>query len=66
MPDGSRRYTTCSNGGPIFVYVKDGKILRTTPIDFDDSDAPSWDNRGSRKDVQRPNDAVWSRRTRCR
>jgi anaerobic selenocysteine-containing dehydrogenase len=22
--------------------VKDGKILRTTPIDFDDEDAPSW------------------------
>lgn len=26
MPDGSRRYTSCTNGGPIFVYVKDGKI----------------------------------------
>ena len=34
MRDGSRRYTTCTNGGPIFVYVRDGKILRTTPIDF--------------------------------
>src|SRR5208337_770985 len=22
MPDGSRRYTTCTNGGPLFVYVK--------------------------------------------
>ena len=43
MPDGSRRYTSCTNGGPIFVYVKDGKILRTTPIDFDDKDAPSWE-----------------------
>ncbi|MGO9432320.1 molybdopterin-dependent oxidoreductase [Rhodoblastus sp.] len=43
MPDGSRRYTTCTNGGPIFVYVKDGRILRTTPIDFDDKDAASWE-----------------------
>ena len=29
-------------GGPVFVYVKDGKILRITPIEFDESDAPSW------------------------
>src|SRR3954463_2898391 len=26
MPDGSIRYTTNTNGGPLFVYVKDGKI----------------------------------------
>ena len=31
MPDGGRRYTTCTNGGPVFVYVKDGRILRVTP-----------------------------------
>ena len=43
MRDGGRRYTTCTNGGPIFVYVKGGKILRTTPIDFDDKDAASWE-----------------------
>ncbi len=42
MPDGSIRYTNNNNGGPTFVYVKDGKILRTTPIDLDDEDAPSW------------------------
>ena len=28
-----------TNGGPLFVYVKDGKILRTTPIVFADDDA---------------------------
>ena len=28
MPDGSVRYTQNGNGGPMFVYVKDGKILR--------------------------------------
>ena len=39
---GVMRYTNGTNSGPIFVYVKDGKILRTTPIDFDDSDAPPW------------------------
>ena len=42
MGNGVMRYTNGTNGGPIFVYVKDGKILRTTPIDFDDEDAPSW------------------------
>ena len=40
--DGLTRYTTGTNGGPIFVYVKDGKIVRTTPIDFDDNDAKPW------------------------
>src|SRR5208337_5665593 len=42
MPDGSLRYATCTNGGPLFVYVKDGRILRVTPIEFDDSDPPTW------------------------
>src|SRR5271156_1165309 len=42
MPDGTTRFTTVSNGGPTFVYVKDDKIVRTTPVDFDDDDAPSW------------------------
>jgi molybdopterin guanine dinucleotide-containing S/N-oxide reductase-like protein len=42
MPDGSTRFTTNTNGGPMFVYVKDNKILRMTPIDLDDSDAESW------------------------
>ncbi len=40
--DGVMRYTNGTNGGPLFVYVKDGKILRITPMDFDDEDAPSW------------------------
>lgn len=42
MGNGVTRYTNGTNGGPIFVYVKDGKIIRITPIDFDDDDAPSW------------------------
>lgn len=42
MPDGSRRYTQMTNGGPLHVYVKDGKILRTEVIVFDDDDAQSW------------------------
>ncbi|MBN2123519.1 MAG: molybdopterin-dependent oxidoreductase, partial [Deltaproteobacteria bacterium] len=42
MGNGVRRYTSNTNGGPVFVYVKDGKILRITPIDFAREDAPSW------------------------
>ena len=42
MPDGSRRFTTCTNGGPVFVYVKDGRILRVTPIELAEDDAASW------------------------
>jgi trimethylamine-N-oxide reductase (cytochrome c) len=42
MRDGTMRYTNLTNGGPLFVYVKDGKIIRTTPIDFDDSDPQPW------------------------
>ncbi|MEM9288039.1 MAG: molybdopterin-dependent oxidoreductase [Pseudomonadota bacterium] len=42
MDDGAMRYVMNTNGGPIHVYVKDGKILRTTPIIFDEKDAPSW------------------------
>ena len=42
MPDGTTRFTTNTNGGPLFVYVKDGRIVRMTPIDFSDEDAASW------------------------
>lgn len=42
MADGTTRFTTTTNGGPLFVWVKGGRIIRTTPIDFEDTDAPSW------------------------
>jgi hypothetical protein len=43
LGDGVTRYTSNTNGGPVFVYVKDDKIIRITPIEFDDSDdAASW------------------------
>ena len=42
MPDGTTRYTTITNGGPVFVYVKDGRIVRTGIIEYDDKDASSW------------------------
>jgi trimethylamine-N-oxide reductase (cytochrome c) len=42
MGKGVRRYTSNTNGGPVFVYVKNGKIIRVTPIDFDEDDAAPW------------------------
>ena len=40
--NGVKRYTSNTNGGPVFVYAKDGKIVRITPIEFDESDAQPW------------------------
>lgn len=42
MPNGEIRYVNGSNGGAVFVYVKNGKIVRVTPIDFDDNDPDPW------------------------
>ncbi len=42
MKDGSTRYTTNTNGGPMFVYAKDGRIVRMTPIMLEDADPTSW------------------------
>ena len=37
--NGVKRYVNNSNAGPLFVYVKDGKIIRITPLELDASDA---------------------------
>lgn len=42
LRDGTTRYTNLTNGGPVHVYVKDGRIIRTTPVDLDNTDAASW------------------------
>src|SRR6516165_7808322 len=42
LTDGSVRYCNMTNGGPVFITVKNDKIVRMTPIDFDDSDAQPW------------------------
>jgi trimethylamine-N-oxide reductase (cytochrome c) len=40
--DGTRRHTMLTNGGPLFVFVRNGRIIRCTPIDFEDGDAGPW------------------------
>src|SRR5712671_6679754 len=42
LEDGSMRYCNMTNGGPVFIYVKDGKIIRMTPIDLTEEDGASW------------------------
>src|SRR5919198_1756243 len=42
MDDGSMRYCNMTNGGPVFIYVKNGKIIRMTPIDLAEDDGASW------------------------
>src|SRR6266545_7412459 len=42
LADGTMRYCNMTNGGPVFVYVKDGKIVRMTPIELGDDDGASW------------------------
>ncbi len=42
LNNGEIRYVNQTNGGPVFVYVKDGKILRITNLEFDDTDARPW------------------------
>ena len=41
-PGGEVRYVNNNNGGPVFVDVKDGRIVRMTPVVLRDDDAKSW------------------------
>jgi molybdopterin guanine dinucleotide-containing S/N-oxide reductase-like protein len=54
MPDGTRRFVTNTNGGPLFVYVKDDKIVRLTPIEFGEDDAGPWTIRARGKSFTPP------------
>ncbi|MFC1901537.1 molybdopterin-dependent oxidoreductase [Chloroflexota bacterium] len=35
-------FTNLTNGGPVQVHVKDGRIIRVCPLSFDETDAASW------------------------
>ncbi|MCC2108934.1 MAG: pyrogallol hydroxytransferase large subunit, partial [Hyphomicrobiales bacterium] len=39
LSNGETRYVNDTNGGPVFVYVKDAKIVRMTPIEFESEEA---------------------------
>ncbi|GAH73141.1 unnamed protein product, partial [marine sediment metagenome] len=40
MPE--KVFVNLTNGGPVRVHVKDGKIVRIRPLVFDEKDAASW------------------------
>jgi len=52
---GLKRFTSNTNGGPVFVYVKNDKIIRITPIEFDESDAKPWTIKARGKTFTPPN-----------
>src|SRR6185503_8904126 len=54
LPDGTMRYCNMTNGGPVFVYVREGKIVRMTPIDFDGTDPQPWTIRARGIDLTPP------------
>ncbi len=59
MSDGTTRYVTNTNGGPLFVHVKDDKVVRVTPLEFDDTDATAWTIRARGKSFAPPHQAIW-------
>ncbi len=42
LANGETRYTQMTNGGPLHVYVKDGRIIRTNIIEFSPKDKTGW------------------------
>ena len=39
---GVKRYTNCTTAGPIFVYVKEGRIIRVEPMHFEGEEYDPW------------------------
>jgi trimethylamine-N-oxide reductase (cytochrome c) len=52
--NGEIRYANMANGGPLYVDVKDGKIVRMTPIEFDDRDPQPWTIKAKGKEFTPP------------
>ncbi|MBN2123593.1 MAG: molybdopterin-dependent oxidoreductase, partial [Deltaproteobacteria bacterium] len=40
--EGTTRYVNNASGMPVFVYVRNGKIVRVTPLEFDGKDPEAW------------------------
>jgi molybdopterin guanine dinucleotide-containing S/N-oxide reductase-like protein len=35
-------FTNCTMGGPVFVHVRDGRIISVRPLVFNEKDGPTW------------------------
>jgi trimethylamine-N-oxide reductase (cytochrome c) len=42
LKNGEQVFTNCTTGGPVFVYVKDGKIVRMEPLQYQPDDGGKW------------------------
>ena len=62
VDNGETRYVNHTNGGPVYVYVKDGKIVRITPIDFAADDGETWTIKARGKEFSPPGSAAGNRR----
>jgi molybdopterin guanine dinucleotide-containing S/N-oxide reductase-like protein len=48
-------FTSCTQGGPVFIHVKDGKIIRIRPLTFgDNEDVPTWTISAKGKEFSAP------------
>lgn len=56
--DGVRRFVNNTNGGPVYVDVKDDKIIRVIPIEYSEDDAPSWTIKARDKEFTPPRKAT--------
>ena len=54
VENGEIRYVNNTNGGPVYVYVKNGKIIRMTPINFSDDDGETWTVKARGKEFSPP------------
>ncbi len=52
-------FTNCTVGGPISVYVKDGKIVRVRPIVIDEKDFKPWTIEAKGKKFSPPRQVNW-------
>ncbi len=55
---GEQVFTNCTTGGPVFVYVKDGKITRIEPLQYSPDDAGCWTIEARGKKFSPPNVAL--------
>jgi molybdopterin guanine dinucleotide-containing S/N-oxide reductase-like protein len=47
-------FTSCTNAGPVSVYVEDGKVVRITPLVVDEKDFSSWTIKAGDKEYTAP------------
>ena len=53
--NGEKVFTNCTSGGPVNAYVKDGKIIRVEPLEFNSEDGGYWTIKARGKTYNPPN-----------